>query len=240
VNKKQDILDIYVKQVEDIREAGTFKGEAPIASAQGAKVLLEDGLSGLHHRFEGPRPLYLSGPCCDPYEACEMIDTLNQIAGEECFGLCLDTGHLNLAKRRMRPYIDIVGNRIKALHVHDSNCAQDDHFVPEMGTIDWDEFIEGLRAIGYRGNINAHSGENSSVAFGTKLQNLFTGLQTHTRFNRVGDTRVLQFLEQLFPVAFLEGISIFAMSQIPEGLLISVIVVMCMGINDHGYPSSYL
>ena len=43
MSKKQDILDIYVKQVEEIREAGTFKGEAPIASAQGAKVILEDG-----------------------------------------------------------------------------------------------------------------------------------------------------------------------------------------------------
>lgn len=126
----------------------------PTIKETGVMVLLEDGLNGSYHKFAGPRSLYVAGPCCDPYEACEMIDTLNQIAGEECFGLCLDTGHLNLAKRRMRPYIDIVGNRIKALHVHDSNCAQDDHFVPEMGTIDWDEFIEGLRAIGYRGNIN--------------------------------------------------------------------------------------
>ena len=74
------------------------------------------------------------------------------------------------------------------------------------------------------GRVNAHSGENSSVAFGTKLQNLLTGLQTQTRFNRVGDTRVLQFLEQLLPVAFLEGISIFAMSQIPEVFLIALLL----------------
>ena len=41
--RKNDILSIYSKQVEEIKEAGLFKGEAPIASAQGAKVRLEDG-----------------------------------------------------------------------------------------------------------------------------------------------------------------------------------------------------
>lgn len=41
--RKNDILSIYTKEVEDIREAGLFKGEAPIASAQGARVKLEDG-----------------------------------------------------------------------------------------------------------------------------------------------------------------------------------------------------
>ena len=40
---KQDILDIYAKEVEGIKEAGLFKGEAPIAYPQGARVKLEDG-----------------------------------------------------------------------------------------------------------------------------------------------------------------------------------------------------
>lgn len=40
---KQDILDIYAKEVEGIKEAGLFKGEAPIVSPQGARVKLEDG-----------------------------------------------------------------------------------------------------------------------------------------------------------------------------------------------------
>ena len=41
--RKNDILSIYAKEVEDIKAAGLFKGEAPIASAQGARVKLEDG-----------------------------------------------------------------------------------------------------------------------------------------------------------------------------------------------------
>lgn len=41
--RKNDILSIYTKEVEDIKAAGLFKGEAPIVSPQGAKVNLEDG-----------------------------------------------------------------------------------------------------------------------------------------------------------------------------------------------------
>ncbi|MEF9940743.1 MAG: glycine C-acetyltransferase [Lachnospiraceae bacterium] len=43
MSRKDDILSIYTKEVEAIKEAGLFKGEAPIASAQGAKVKLLDG-----------------------------------------------------------------------------------------------------------------------------------------------------------------------------------------------------
>lgn len=43
MDRKQDILDIYAKEVEEIKAAGLFKGEAPIASAQDARVKLEDG-----------------------------------------------------------------------------------------------------------------------------------------------------------------------------------------------------
>ena len=42
MERKNDILSIYAKEVEDIKAAGLFKGEAPIASAQGARVKLED------------------------------------------------------------------------------------------------------------------------------------------------------------------------------------------------------
>ena len=41
--RKNDILDIYTKEVEGIKEAGLFKGEAPFVSPQGARVKMEDG-----------------------------------------------------------------------------------------------------------------------------------------------------------------------------------------------------
>lgn len=41
--RKNDILNIYAKEVESIKEAGLFKGEAPFISPQGARVHMEDG-----------------------------------------------------------------------------------------------------------------------------------------------------------------------------------------------------
>ena len=41
--RKNDILSIYTKEVEGIKEAGLFKGEAPFVSPQGARVKMEDG-----------------------------------------------------------------------------------------------------------------------------------------------------------------------------------------------------
>ena len=38
--RKNDILSIYTKEVEDIKAAGLFKGEVPIVSPQSAKVQL--------------------------------------------------------------------------------------------------------------------------------------------------------------------------------------------------------
>ena len=40
---KREVLDRYAAQVEDIKEAGLFKGELLISSAQGAEVKLADG-----------------------------------------------------------------------------------------------------------------------------------------------------------------------------------------------------
>ena len=43
MERKEDILNLYVKELEAIKEAGLFKGESPITSAQGSRVTLADG-----------------------------------------------------------------------------------------------------------------------------------------------------------------------------------------------------
>ena len=43
MERKEDILNLYVAELQAIKEAGLFKGESPITSAQGSKVTLADG-----------------------------------------------------------------------------------------------------------------------------------------------------------------------------------------------------
>lgn len=96
----------------------------------------------------------MEGTCSIPEEAIWYIDYLNEKAGKECFGLCLDTGHLNLLGKNQKSYLCKLGKRIKALHLHDNMGMVDDHLAPYTGNIVWKDVLEGLKEIGYSGDLN--------------------------------------------------------------------------------------
>jgi len=107
-------------------------------------------------RIPGPHPPYQFEDddfCGIPSKAPKIIDRYNCLAGEELFGLCLDTGHLNVVGFSASEYILAVGKRLKVLHLHDNNAAGDWHNVPFTGSIDWADFCDALRTIGYTGNL---------------------------------------------------------------------------------------
>ncbi|MBQ8396840.1 MAG: sugar phosphate isomerase/epimerase [Clostridia bacterium] len=108
----------------------------------------------LENLFTGSPKGLIEGTCSNPYEAVEYIDTLNAKAGKECFGLCLDTGHLNLLRKSFRVYVPILGKRIKALHTHDNNGVADQHLMPYVGTINWDDFCNSLHEVGYNHDLS--------------------------------------------------------------------------------------
>lgn len=100
------------------------------------------------------------GACGDAQEACWYIDTLNEEAGETVFGFCFDVGHANLSGRNIRHELQTLGHRLKSLHIHDNTGMSDAHQIPYTQHVsgktctDWEGFIEGLRDINYRGEIN--------------------------------------------------------------------------------------
>lgn len=99
-------------------------------------------------------PLPTEGACSDPHDAVAMIDALNEKAGREVFGFCLDTGHLQLLSKNLRTYIPILGKRIKALHIHDNDGRDDLHLAPMTGTINWAVLCDCLKQIGYEGDLS--------------------------------------------------------------------------------------
>ena len=94
------------------------------------------------------------GHCSDPHLACELIDHLNAKAGKKCFGLCFDTGHLNLLRKPMRSFIPVLGDRIVCLHIHDNLQNADTHLIPYAGMIWWSEFLAEMKKIGYAGDLS--------------------------------------------------------------------------------------
>ena len=100
------------------------------------------------------------GVCADPEDAIWYVDTLNDMAGEEIFGMCLDTGHLQLVKRDCYDYITRLGSRIKVLHLHENDSIGDLHEMPfTFGTgkersQNWEAIFQGLHDIGFDGTLS--------------------------------------------------------------------------------------
>ena len=94
------------------------------------------------------------GCCSNPYVAADWIDRLNEKASKKCFGLCLDTGHLNVLRIPFHDYIPILGDRILCVHIHDNNQNSDSHLMPYVGSIFWKDFLIELKKVGYSGDLS--------------------------------------------------------------------------------------
>ncbi len=65
---------------------------------------------------------------------------------------CIDTGHVHVYRDDMEEAIRLLGHDLRMVHVHDNkiDCG-DEHLVPYQGTVDWDSFYRGLRAVRFPG-----------------------------------------------------------------------------------------
>ncbi len=114
----------------------------PVAKEHGVIICLENMFSSFNaKRYEAI--------CSDLTLACQYVDTLNEIAGERVFAFCLDTGHLLLLGKDIKQSMIKLGDRIECFHVHDNNGNDDQHMPPYTGKMDWNRFVEGLKAIGF-------------------------------------------------------------------------------------------
>jgi sugar phosphate isomerase/epimerase len=77
-------------------------------------------------------------------------------------GLCLDTGHLNLADGDQAAFIRGAGTHLKALHIADNEGQTDQHLMPYgRGTVDWPTVVDELKHQEYSGLFNLEiPGEN--------------------------------------------------------------------------------
>ena len=87
--------------------------------------------------------------------SCQHLQRLIAAAGGKNLGICLDTGHLNLAHRDQASFINQAGDQLKALHITDNQEKTDQHLLPYgPGTVDWITVVRSLQAIGYQGLFN--------------------------------------------------------------------------------------
>ena len=143
----------YNKDIERKMNITYFQMLIPLLKEYNVGVCFENLYEGMGGRI-------VEGVCADPYDVVCYIDTLNEMAGQELFGLCLDTGHLQLVKRDPYEYIKVVGNRLKALHIHENDSFNDIHQMPytfgdcSYDGQNWNSLFRGLKAIGYEGTLS--------------------------------------------------------------------------------------
>ncbi len=71
------------------------------------------------------------------------------------FGICLDTGHLNLTVKNQEHFIRTAGEKLKALHIADNQGETDQHMMPfTRGNVNFEKVVKALGAIGYKGLFN--------------------------------------------------------------------------------------
>jgi len=108
----------------------------------------------LENMYVGRKGKLYEAICSDMNEAAAYIDELNGIAGDKCFAFCFDTGHALLVGKDMYAALTQIGDRVEAFHIHDNDGVSDQHIAPYTGKLDWDRFIEGVKAIGFKGTLS--------------------------------------------------------------------------------------
>lgn len=93
--------------------------------------------------------------CANPEEMALYVDSFNKIS--PCFSACLDIGHAKLTGFDPIESIKILGNRLKALHVHDNNGINDDHTLPLVNSRIMYDVMASLKAINYNGDFTLES-----------------------------------------------------------------------------------
>ena len=91
--------------------------------------------------------------CSGADELCDLIDTLNQKHGQH-FAACLDTGHATVVGQDPAAMLRKLGNRTRVLHIHDNDGILDQHWLPGIGIIDWDDVLKAIGEIGFTGAFN--------------------------------------------------------------------------------------
>lgn len=94
----------------------------------------------------------------------KILTLIGDTDSPEVFGICLDTGHLNLNTHNgyfpetQSGFIENAGDRLLALHVAGNMGEKDDHLMPFNGkqkhAPNWVSFMRALRSSSYNGLLN--------------------------------------------------------------------------------------
>lgn len=119
----------------------------PFAKDCGVKIATENLYNW---DSETNHPLFAS--CCTPESFLAHIEAVNDpfMVG------CLDIGHAEMVidgvKKSAVEFIDALGDKLQALHIHDNDLRWDSHRIPFSRNIDFEAIVKALKRNHYQGD----------------------------------------------------------------------------------------
>ena len=161
--KMMDCHYLIVHPAMNITESRALPEDEMQVNIDLYSALIEDARANdvvvcLENMFTSNRRKIYQAVCSDPHEVVKYVDRLNEIAGEKRFAFCYDTGHGLLVGHDPLIALKVMGDRVETLHVHDNDGWDDQHTQPYSGRLDWERFLAGLKAIGYKGAMTLEIG----------------------------------------------------------------------------------
>lgn len=93
-------------------------------------------------------------PCQCLARPCQTLEFVKSLESE-WFRVCLDTGHCAVLGLSAGDAVRSLGrDYLWVLHVHDNDGLRDRHLPPQDGVLDWADFGEALREIGFEGTLS--------------------------------------------------------------------------------------
>lgn len=104
--------------------------------------------------LENLRPHYSKDEDLIDRNADDLLYIIERV-GSDKFGICLDTGHLNLTDKNQSEFILKAGSKLKALHIADNEGVSDQHMMPfTKGKVDFCKVVKALKEVNYSGLFN--------------------------------------------------------------------------------------
>lgn len=124
----------------------------PFAKSCGVKIATENMWN-----WDGSLGHAVVAACATPESFNEHLDAVN----DDFFVACLDIGHAEMKGMNTTApeMIRSLGNRLKALHIHDNDKFHDSHQIPFSMNIDFDAVVKALKEIDYNGYFTLECGE---------------------------------------------------------------------------------
>ena len=116
----------------------------PFAKKYGVKIATENMWNWDKEKDEA-----IPAACSDHVDFVKHLSVIR----DDNYVACLDIGHaamrgLNTSVRQM---VLALGDKLQALHIHDNDMWHDTHQIPCSMSIDFDDMVDALREIGYKG-----------------------------------------------------------------------------------------